>query len=348
MRRTLVFLFALAVLGFGVPIDLQILTSSTTAQSANAKPKPFNLRIAAANGKAAANLPVFLSMSPTAPPIGTTGAQGDIALAADSNKNGKTFNVYRLECNRLVFLEPDSPEDKECKKRQGANQPGDQCGPCAPYGLFTWGQSSTVGQFAGGNPWTGPLAITSYIGAGVATPIIIKTTGSSTSTTGAPPAGTPTAGTPTAPTAPAPPPAPTNFTHNRLAVIFTAAPGTADGACGTFFQPTYSGTGFITVDASGAYIYESTDPTGTTLILRGPGTFNGPQSLTAGTSQPFPWTSATSGWNFQAIVRSGQITADGTGSMTMDLIFLNANPGARQPTPNANCGNQRIQTFRRP
>lgn len=107
----------------------------------------FKLRIADSKGKPAANLPVSINGQG----LGRTNNIGELELALDPAKNGRTFNVYRKNCSELVMFEEGTPEDDACKResQQNANQNECQRG-CKLVGAYIFGRDATVGHFSGG------------------------------------------------------------------------------------------------------------------------------------------------------------------------------------------------------
>ena len=73
--------------------------------------------------------------------LGSTDDEGDIAMAADSSKNGKRYNVYKVSCSRLVFAEEGSREDNRCKNDNGSEPTG--CRRCEPLGFFIFGGATS-------------------------------------------------------------------------------------------------------------------------------------------------------------------------------------------------------------
>lgn len=304
----------------------------------------FNLRIAAANGKAAANLPVYMSMAATATPIGTTSADGDLDIASDPNKNGKSYNVYRMDCSRIVLLEDGSADDQSCKKQSAQNPPPQNgCGGCVPMGAFVFGRSSMIGHFAGdGSAWKNPWVITTLVGTGIAVPVIATQSGGSSQAPTAVAGPAPTQPSAPAPVpAPAPPPAPVptfpNITNRNINL--TATPG-SQNSCNLFLM-NFLATGHLTVDSSGFFIVDYTDATNQTVTLRGPATINNAQTATFGMSQPFDWTSATSQRNLRATAISGEVNATGVGRLTANLSYR----GGGSSGPAIDCIDQRIFNF---
>jgi hypothetical protein len=119
----------------------------------------FKLRIADSNGKAAGNLPVSINGTS----LGSTDSLGELELALDPAKNGRTFNVYRKDCTQIVIYEAGSEEDLKCEKesqveagqtivRKTAPPKGTQreCDGCRRYGAFIFGRDATVGEFSSG------------------------------------------------------------------------------------------------------------------------------------------------------------------------------------------------------
>ena len=111
----------------------------------------FRLRIASAPGRAAANLPVFIDSGGNSSPLGTTNAAGELEVAFDASKNGRPFNMYRLECKRLVMHEVGTPEDKRCEDESRKTPEGEECGRCRKVGTFVYGRDATIGEFGGGH-----------------------------------------------------------------------------------------------------------------------------------------------------------------------------------------------------
>ena len=317
MRRTLLLLLAALAVGAGI----------------YAEQKTFSLRIAAADGKAAANLPVYDSTSSGATAIGRTTAQGDLDIALAADKNGKSYNVYRMNCSRLVIVEAGSAEDNSCKSQSDPNLPPDQCGRCVPLGGFIWGQSSTVGTFSGsGSAWKNPWVITSIVGAGVLVPAVTLQGGSAsappTQTAVIPPAAPP-------PTTPAPPP--TSFTVTNARISGTA---TQDGqrTC-NLIAPTYPVTGTYVLDASGRITLNLTDPTNITQVYSGTGTFTSATSFSFSSLGPFNFSGST-GRNYQGQPGAGTTTPT-SGSFKLSIFYQ----GGGTPGPTAGCSDPFVITF---
>ena len=122
-----------------------------------------NLKVVASNGKPAANLPVtIVNTDETGGTLGSTDDEGDIAMAADSSKNGKRYNVYKVSCSRIVFAEEGSREDNRCKNDKGSEPTG--CRSCEPLGFFIFGTDATIGTLSSGG--TDGIRIGAFANAG--------------------------------------------------------------------------------------------------------------------------------------------------------------------------------------
>lgn len=137
----------------------------------------FKLRIADSKGKAAGNLPV--SINGTA--LGTTNNAGELELALDPGKNGKTFNVYRRNCSELVMYEKGTPEDQKCEDESRRNPNQNECRGCTLVGAYIFGRDATVGNFS--NARTGRnVTIAGALGAAAVGALVARNGGGSNGT----------------------------------------------------------------------------------------------------------------------------------------------------------------------
>ena len=265
----------------------------------------FNLKVLASNGKAAANLPVVFRSGGTETPIGTTTDAGDVAVALDPSKNGKSFNVYREACTKLVITQEELPCDDE-RLPEG-------CKKCEKLGTFIFGTNATVGS-AG---MSTPMKITLFgVAPAAITGAVVATNNGANSTVGANPT-----------TQPGPQ---TAFTANAAPVTINVT--SLLRGC-NLFQPTYTAPGTFTVTNGPNMLTVVINDPGASQTLTGSANFGTAAGLQANvaTFAPFAWTSAT-GRNVETSGSNGTFQANGSGSFT--LVHTYRGGGTAGPPPN--------------